>query len=305
MVYIHSLDYFEVDQIQLEDERYFINLYTMKSENGFRRPFISILSKVEYNSSDPISFLRYLSSCNHTRENKYNSVIYNKCIHHLHSINPMHQYAQNLLIAQDSINTEYTPSDPIMILASPIYGYLGPIHKSRDYLLINGSLVILGKKMTSSKQIRHNPDVLEAIKSISVSPFYYFCGYNLDGQFSNIAINPTKKLVYVAVETNNGGFRYNDYIGSSFTTTIDNIKYRRYLEHSFILIPEIYTDLYRYGCTDITDIYVHPFYSISEGVIPITENTKQLFDKSKEKLFQLSDLPNGITKGPKGTSISI
>lgn len=295
MVYIHSLNYFEVEQIKLMDNRYFINLYTLKSENGFKRPFISILSRIEYDPSNQKTFLRYLSSCNHTRENKYSSLFYNECIYSLHCVDPKLQYAQNLLIMRDSSETEYKPSDSIMIVVSPIYGYLGPIHKSKDYRLINGSLVMIGDQIGSGKKIQHNQDVLEATKEISISPFYYFCGYELNGQFSGIVTNPTKKLVYVAAETNKVNFHYNDYIGSSFTATINSTKYRRYLEHSFILIPDISDN----------DVYVHPFYSISEGVIPITEYTESLFDKSKEKLFQLSDLPNGITKGSKGTSISI
>lgn len=287
MIYLMP-NYFDFEQYQV-GRYYFINLYVKKPVRD-NRPFISLYTTKKYSRDDESDFVQFLAGMPHTRHSAYKSNRYQSVIRKLKEQDPNVNYAANVCI--EAANSDIT-SDVMMIMAIPIYGFLGPIHKSRDYDLINGALIMTDMFMDMS---HFDPNVA-GVEMMMRAPFSEANGNACHGMFNFWPDSPPRKLVYIAVETKYGSFNFYDYIPSRDRfTAINRIEYGYYLNHIFQITPNVMAD---------SSVMLSPNYECIEGLIPITPKTESLFARSTEKLFHLSDLPNGVTKSSTHTSVEL
>lgn len=287
MIYLMP-QYFDFEQYQV-GHYYFINLYVKKPVRD-NRPFLSLYTTMPYSREMESDFVQYLAAMPHTRQSAYKSNRYQSIIRKLKEIDPNINHAANVCI--EVADADIT-MDVIMILGVPIYGFLGPIHKSRDYDLINGALIMTDMFMDMNK---FDPNVAN-FEMIASSPFSENNGSSCRGVFRLHPDSPPRKLVYIAVETKYGHFDFCDYIPSKVQfAAINGIEYGYYINHTFHITPDMMAD---------STIMLNPSYNCIEGLIPITPKTEPLFSRSMEKLFHLSDLPNGITKSSTHTSVEL
>lgn len=289
--------YFDQNLFQLP-RRYLFNPFVKgKTNQSLSRHDLSCDGYRDFSTFDA-KFLSILADRKHIRHSRYQSDIYNLIRIRLHELaDASHsesyiRYADNMLdatIHAADIVGRKNGSPDTMLIAAPLMGIMSPIKKSQTYRILNGALVVCKEPIHFTVDGEPSYDEYQKI----LYPFRYS-----RTDVNAITLGDTAKAVaYVAVETPNDAFTFQEYSNSVVYTDHKNEEYCYMISHNFSLEP------YMSG-TRVKSVRLN--HDLQEGVMRKNPPHRRFLNPSRdETLFKRSDLPNGIFKNADGVIVHI
>lgn len=177
------------------------------------------------------------------------------------------------------------------LIAVPVVGFVKPIHRSKEYRIINGAYVVAQDEIRLSIEEEPCHGYYDRVRV----PFAHLQHKTKDLQATAVP-NKARGIVYLAVEVPCGSFTIQEFRPTDVLKCAGR-DYVRVIDHHFHLAPELYDSLNTVNTTLVARLS----HTIEEGVIPKTLQNKRFLGPFNHKMFHRTNLPVGYVMRSDGT----
>lgn len=232
-------------------------------------------------------FIEYLAGHASIRHSQYNSKVYDHVQEQVTAINTSRGWdisiAQNLYVFNTASEGTVYGNEITLLISAPLHGFMQPILKGKHYNLINGALVMVDPIPGALSY----ESAFSQYASVELAPWYENCGVmvkNMENHPFPDCTQNCNKICYVLVDTDGTPFHMTEFISDrKWSGELPVHAFGRAIEHSFRLEMNLECDM----------VLGH---SLTDVVIPLTDETRKNYVKSNGKLFYLSDLPSWVQR---------